>query len=107
MEGDGGSDGCQSEKIIAPGRDAAIRVTLSLPLSVEQPKRHIWMVVNNLAGDQGVVLKREELWQQSKSGQTKIKVEGWSLTGRKRSSLCHRGAEKTTIWLCVCMWGGI
>lgn len=26
---EGGRDGCQSEKIIAPERDAAIRVTLS------------------------------------------------------------------------------
>lgn len=53
---DGGRDGCQCEKIIAPRRDAAIRVTLS-PSVFRTAERHIWMVVNNLAGDQTLVLK--------------------------------------------------
>lgn len=59
MEGrqrDGGRDGCRCEKIIAPERDAAIRVTLS-PSVFRTAKRHIWMVVNILAGDQTPVLK--------------------------------------------------
>ena len=53
----GGKDGCQREKIIAPKKDAAIRVTLSLSLScvtVEQLRRHMWTVVNKLAGDAAV-----------------------------------------------------
>ena len=60
MEGKGGGkDGCQREKIIAPKKDAAIRVTLSLSLSVtvEQLRRHMWTVVNKLAGDAAVLLK--------------------------------------------------
>lgn len=53
---DGGRDGSQCEKIIAPWRDAAIRVTLS-PSVFRTAERHIWMVVNNLAGDQTLVSK--------------------------------------------------
>lgn len=49
-ERDGRRDRCQREKIIAPGREATIRVALSPP-SVEQPHRHIWIVVNSLACD--------------------------------------------------------
>lgn len=56
MEEDGGRDGCQNEKIIAPGGRLRLG-SLLLPLSVEQPKRHIWIVVNKLAGDGALILK--------------------------------------------------
>lgn len=44
-------------KIIAPEKDAAIRVTSFSVCPSSSTKRHISMVVNNLAGDQAPVLK--------------------------------------------------
>lgn len=78
MEGGrkGGRDVCRSEKIIASGRDAAIRVTLFASCvcararacvrvrahaCADQPETsHVWTGVNNLAGDDALVLKGQK-----------------------------------------------
>lgn len=58
MERDGRREGGMSEGEDNCASGGTLRLgSLFLPLPVEQPKRHIWMVVNNLAGDQALVLK--------------------------------------------------
>lgn len=55
---EGRREGWMSEREDNCAREGTLRLgSLFLSLSVEQPNRHIWIIVNNLAGDQALVLQ--------------------------------------------------